>query len=214
MNPPLLKVELTIHFEPTVLTGDQLRYFQGINSDLLPVSEAGDPPLVCVYHSVNRQESMLISADQVRLINTGGASFPKLRQRWTRLIESFLDVFHINAANCVSLLYLNEIELQDLRTFRDYLNISFEMPPALMERIEFFRSEFTYKYDFGEIHVWLQPDWEDATETYCIQLSLESRRVETLDKESVLSCLQNLHEGIKDAFHQILSRDFIERLPQ
>ena len=214
MNPPLLKVELTLHFDPIAVTGDKLRYFQGINSELLPVSEIMDPPLICAYSSMDGMESMLISTDQIRLLSARGVSFPRLRRSWSRLIEAFLDVFGISILDQVSLVYLNEIELQNLQSFRNYLNISFEMPPALMERIEFFRSEFTYKYDFGEIHVWLQPDWDETSESYCIQLSLESRRVEKIAKNNVPTYVQQLHEGIKDAFHQILSRDFIERLPQ
>lgn len=214
MNPPLLEVELTLHFDRTTVTAEQLRYFQSINSDFLPVYEPGEAPSLAVFHSKNRTEALHVSDDQIQMRSMEGTSFPKLRQHWSRLIESFLDVIGIESINRVSLLYLNEIELMDLNNFGDYVNISFGMPPALMERIEFFRSEFIYKYDFGEIHVWLQPDWEDKTETYCVQLSLESRRLETLARNEIIPTVQLMHEGIKDAFHQILARDFIDRLPQ
>ena len=214
MNPPLLQVELTLHFDRAAMTPDRLRYYQSINSDLLPLHEPGEAPVAWVFYSSDRTESLLVSEDQIQFQSRKGTSFPRLRQVWMRLTESFLDVMGIDSVSRVSLLYVNEIELLDLHGFRDYVNISFDMPPALMERIEFFRSEFRYKYEFGEIHVWLQPDWEDASESYCIQLSLESRCMDRLTRDRIQTCVQQLHEGIKDAFHLILSKDFIDRLPQ
>lgn len=214
MNAPLLEVELTLHFDAVQLNTEKLRYFQTLNAEFLPFQEAADAPVVSVFYSKNRAEAVFVSEDQIQIRSTAGASFPGRKLHWSGVIESFLDVFSISTITGLSLCYLNEIELHDLNSFRNYMNISFEMPPALMERIEFFRSEFTYKYDFGEIHVWLQPDWEDQSDSYCILLSLESRHVEPIVSLNVIGKIQQLHEGIKDVFHQILSRDFIERLPQ
>lgn len=214
MDTPLLEVELTLHFNSIEMDGNKLRYFQTINGENLPIDEKGELPVLTVFHSKNRTESFSVSADRIKIRSIQGTSYPRLREHWSRLIESFMDVFSIHALSGISLCYLNEIELQNLSSFGNYVNISFDMPPALMERIEFFRSEFTYKYDFGEIHVFLQPDWEDRSESYCILLSLESRHLQAVAAKEVLGKIQQLHEGIKDVFRQILSRDFINRLPQ
>jgi uncharacterized protein (TIGR04255 family) len=186
-----------VQFDPVTLPEDRLQYFERIHKDLL----AGE-------------KAIQIATDRLELASSAGQSFPRLRPKWEPLITSFLDLFGISEVHGVSLQYLNEIELQDLRSFRETVNVSFEMPEALKERIEFFRTEFTYRYDFGEIHVWLQPDWDDEAETYCIQLSLESRRPEKLPRQDLFDVIQKLHDGIRDVFRQILAEDYIRQLPQ
>jgi hypothetical protein len=88
------------------------------------------------------------------------------------------------------------------------------MPSYLNDRFEFFRSEFTYKYEFGQIKVWLQPDWDDVLQNYCIQLNLESIQGGRVGRSELLPTMQRLHDGIKEVFRQILSDTYIKQLPQ
>lgn len=214
MNPPLIEVNLTLQFEAAQMSQDRIQYFYRMNSDLLPDMKKLDSAGKACFLSLDRNDSLIISDETLHLRSTRGYSFPRLRSLWARIIDSFADTFNIAAFKQISLSYLNEIPLEDLHSFRNYLNISFQMPSVLKERIEFFRSEFTYKYEFGEIHVWLQPDWDDELEAYCIQLSLESRHLRAVGKEELLPTMQHLHDGIKDVFHQVLSQNFIRQLPQ
>ena len=214
MNPPLLEVILELQFDPVEMPQDRLQYFYRLNSNLLPETCAAETPYLACLQSVDQNDSMLIAPDQIEISSKRGISFPRLRSEWTQLLDPFLDIFSIRSLQRISLVYWNEIPLQDLRDFRDYLNITFEMPSPLKERFEFFRSEFIYKYPFGEIKVWLQPDWDDQFEAYCIQLNIESRHLGNLSREALLPKLQELHEGIKDVFRQILSVDYIRGLPQ
>lgn len=213
MNPPLIEVNLSLQFDALTISQDRLQYFYRMNSDLLPEVKPVEHPSLACYVSIDRDDSILIGNDHIQIRSTKGVSFPRLRSNWTRMIDSFVDTFNIKSIRQTSLSYLNEIALQDLQSFRNYLNISFQMPSVLKERIGFFRSEFTYQYDFGEIHVWLQPDWDDQLENYCIQLSLESRHLKPVQREELFPRMQQLHEGIKDVFHQILSQNFIRQLP-
>jgi uncharacterized protein (TIGR04255 family) len=213
MNPPLIEVNLSLLFDPLTLSEDRLQYFYRMNNDLLPDVKTVEHPAIASYISLDRNDSVLIGSEQIQIRSMKGVSFPRLRSNWTRVIDSFVDTFNIQSIRQISLSYLNEIAIQDLQNFRNYMNISFQMPSSLKERIGFFRSEFTYKYDFGEIHVWLQPDWDDQLENYCIQLSLESRHLKPVQREELFPRMQQLHEGIKDVFHQILSQNFIRQLP-
>ncbi len=193
---------------------DRVQYFYRMNSDLFSQSKAIDQPQIALFQSVDGTDSVAFSEGQAELRSGLGISFPRLRSRWTRILDSFLDIFGIDALTLVSLSYLNEIPLEDLRRFREFLNISFEMPTPLNDRFEFFRSEFTYKYDFGQIKVWLQPDWDEAMENYCIQLNLESIYSGKVGRTELLPVIQQLHDGIKDVFRQILSDSYIKQLPQ
>ncbi len=194
MNPPLLEVVLQLSFDPVLLAEDRLQYFFNINCD--------------------SQDNIRIFTDRIELSSSRGVSFPRLRSDWTRILDSFLDTFRITSLNQISLAYLNEIPLQDLRDFRNLLNLRIEMPPSLNERFEFFRTECTYKYDFGEIQVWLQPDWDEQIDSYCIQLNLESRHIGQVPSSSLFFQLQELHDGIKTVFREILSESYIRQLPQ
>ena len=194
MNPPLLEVRLQLHFDPVLLAEDRLQYFFKINSD--------------------SPNDIRILNDRIELTSDRGVSFPRLRSDWTRILDSFFDTFRISTLNMISLAYLNEIPIQNLRDFRGLLNLRIEMPASLTDRFEFFRTECTYKYDFGEIRVWLQPDWDEQIESYCIQLNLESRHVGLVRSENLFLKLQELHDGIKTVFREILSDSYIRELPQ
>ncbi len=194
MNTPLLEVRLQLHFDPVLLAEDRLMYFFKINDE-----SAGE---------------IQILTDRIELGSRRGVSFPRLRSDWTRILDSFFDIFRITSLNQISLAYLNEIPLQNLRDFRDLLNLRIEMPPSLKERFEFFRTECTYNYDFGIIRVWLQPDWDEQMDAYCIQLSLEARHLGHLRTEDLFPQLLELHEGIKTVFREILSESYIRDLPQ
>jgi len=194
LNPPLLEVILQLHFDPVLLAEDRLQYFFKMNSD-----SPGD---------------VRIFTDRIELSSNRGISFPRLRSDWTRILDSFFDTFRIASLNQISLAYLNEIPLQDLRDFRNLLNLRIEMPPSLNDRFEFFRTECTYKYDFGEIRVWLQPDWDEQIESYCIQLNLESLHIGQVRTDHLFLRLQELHDGIKTVFREILSESYIRQLPQ
>jgi len=192
MNPPLLEVTLQLHFDEIAYAQDKLEYF---------------------YQMAGASKTV-VQPGRLEIHSDTGVSYPRLRPEWGKLLASFLDVFEIRQINQLSLCYLNEIPLQALSSFQDYLNISFAMPEPLEERFEFFRSEFTYKYDFGEIKVWIQPDWDEQIEAYCLQLSLESLHIGDIQAKDVAAKIQELHLGNKDVFRQILSQDFIRQLPQ
>ena len=213
-DPPLLEVILQLQFDRAELPKDRVQYFYRMNSDLLPETGIAEKPQVASFQSIDGSDLIAFSEVQSELRSQIGVSFPRLRSRWTRILDSFLDIFSIPAVTRVSLSYLNEIPLEDLRSFRSYVNIGFDMPTLLYDRFEFFRSEFTYKYDFGLIKVWLQPDWDEAMESYCIQLNLLSIHEGLIERSELLFVIQQLHDGIKDVFRQILSEAYIKQLPQ
>lgn len=214
MNPPLLEVVLELNYKQIELSEERVSYFYRANADVLPNAKGKDERAAACFASVDDNESVILCADQIELRSLHGVSLPRLRSQWGKILASFFDIFGISELHEISLSYLNEIPLQDLRSFRDYLNLSFEMPTTLKERVEFFRSEFTYKYPFGQIKVWLQPDWDDAMENYCIQLNLESLNRGPIASADILGRLQELHDGIKDVFRQVLAEDYIRQLPQ
>ncbi len=194
MNPPLLEVRLQLSFDPVLLAEDRLQYFSEITRESL--------------------DDIRILTDRIEISSSRGVSFPRLRSDWTTILDSFFDTFRITSLNQISLAYLNEIPLQDLHDFRNLLNLRIEMPSSLNERFEFFRTECTYKYDFGEIRIWLQPDWDEQIESYCIQLNLESRHIGQVRADHLFLRLQELHDGIKTVFREILSESYIRELPQ
>jgi|GEM_PF-4729820 len=159
-------------------------------------------------------EAIQIGNDAIELLSSRKMSFGQLRDFWTTLLESTISTLDISVVRCVSLSYLNEIPLEDLRDFQNYLNVSLEMPESLKDRIEFFRTEFTYKFDFGEIRVWLQPDWDDQIDGYCIQLNMESRNRGPVSVENLVPTIDQMHAGLKDVFRQVLSEDYLIQLPQ
>ena len=192
---PLLEVLLRIEFTTIAVPQERFGYLEQIL-----------PP--------DGSESVSVSENCLELRSTRKISFSRLRDFWSTLLELTLNTLEITTVDSISLSYLNEIPLQDLRNFQNYLNISIEMPVTLKDRIEFFRSEFTYKYEFGEIRVWLQPDWDDALDGYCIQLNLESQNREKVPVENLIPAIDQLHAGLKDVFRQVLSLDYIKQLPQ
>jgi len=192
---PLLEVLLRIEFTTIAVPQERFGYLEQIL-----------PP--------DGSESVSVSENCLELRSTRKISFSRLRDFWSTLLELTLNTLEITTVDSISLSYLNEIPLQDLRNFQNYLNISIEMPVTLKDRIEFFRSEFTYKYEFGEIRVWLQPDWDDALDGYCIQLNLESQNREKVPVEHLIPAIDQLHAGLKDVFRQVLSLDYIRQLPQ
>lgn len=213
MAIPLVDVDLTLRFTPIELRADKVSFFQKTVSDLYPKMQP-DTSGCFVLASENGSELMRVLPDQLQLSSLRGISFAGLRDQWGHIFNSFTDVFEIPVIGGLSLGYYNEIPLEELRSFQKHLAISFDMPRSLKERIEFFRSEFTYRYDFGEIHVWLQPDYDETRQSYCIQLSMESRHTAEVNSNELIPAVQKLHEGIKDVFRQILSEDYISQLPQ
>ena len=179
-----------------------------------PSIEASQERLAFVHQTLPASESIFVEEDRLELRSNEGVSYGRLREHWSTVIPMALDTLGVVSLASVSLAYLNEIPLQDLRNFQNYLNITIEMPIALKDRIEFFRSEFTYKYDFGEIRVWLQPDWDDQIDGYCIQLNLESRNQESIAAEGLIPLLDRMHSGLKDVFRQVLADQYVKRLPQ
>jgi uncharacterized protein (TIGR04255 family) len=190
---PLVEVSLQLQFDPIEASQDRLAFV----GQTLPPSE-----------------SISVGENNLELRSSQGVSYTGLRDHWSTVLPIALDTLGVSTLQSVSLAYLNEIPLQDLRNFQNYLNISIEMPMALKDRIEFFRSEFTYQYEFGEIRVWLQPDWDEQIDAYCIQLTLESRNRETIDAEHLISLLDQMHSGLKDVFRQVLADHYIKQLPQ
>jgi uncharacterized protein (TIGR04255 family) len=190
---PLVEVNLQLQFETIDAPSDRLAF---VNQTLPPT------------------ETILVDQDRLELRSTEGVSYGRLRDHWSTVLPIALDTLGVTNLASVSLAYLNEIPLQNLRDFQHYLNISIEMPTALKDRIEFFRSEFTYNYDFGEIRVWLQPDWDDKIDAYCIQLHLESRNRETTEADQLIPLLDRMHSGLKDVFKQVLADHYVKQLPQ
>jgi len=213
MNPPLLEVTLQVHFESAHFSDERLGYFYRLIADLFADSKKLSNQIAC-YTSIDKTSSLVLDRQLLELRSSAGISYPKLRSNWTHILSSFGDSFEVPEVQNVSLSYLNEIPLEDLQSFQNYVNISFAMPEPLEKRFEFFRSEFTYKYDFGEIKVWLQPDWDDELENYCLQLNLQSLQSGSISTSALGAQLQELHDGMKDVFHQILSENFIRQLPQ
>jgi uncharacterized protein (TIGR04255 family) len=190
MQPPLVEVVLELHFDTVQMAGERLQFFSALS------------------------DATSVTADSLRIVSRRGVSFPALRSEWNPLLDTFFTSFAITEVKKISLAYQNEIPIEDLRSFRNYLNINFEMPEILQERVEFFRSEFTYQYAFGAIKVWLQPDWDEELDTYCVQLNLAAQHTGSVRSEDLYPAIQRLHEGIKDVFRQILSEDYIRSLPQ
>jgi uncharacterized protein (TIGR04255 family) len=192
-RPPLLEVVLQLQFDPNDMAQERLAF---------------------VDQTLPHTESLVIRPDRLELHSSQKVSFGRLRDHWSMLLPMILNTAGINTLNSVSLSYSNEIPLQDLRNFQNYLNISFEMPATLKDRIEFFRTEFTYRYEFGEIRVWLQPDWDDQIDGYCIQLNMESRNPGPVNIADLILLLDEMHSGLKDVFRQILSDGYVRSLPQ
>lgn len=192
---PLLEVVLRIEFEKISVPQERFGFLEQIL-----------PP--------DGSESISISDDGLELRSTRKISFGRLRDFWSTLLESTLNTLQISNLDTISLSYLNEIPLQDLRDFQQYLNVTIQMPATLKDRIEFFRTEFTYKYDFGEIRVWLQPDWDDQLDGYCIQLNMESRKSGPVPVEDLINVIDKMHAGLKDVFRQVLSENYVKQLPQ
>ncbi len=191
--PPLLEVTLQVQFDPNEIAQERLAFV----GQTLPLSE-----------------SIIVGSDRLELHSSEKVSFGRLSDHWSTLLPMALNTAGIATLNSVSLAYWNEIPLQNLRNFQHYLNISFQMPVTLKDRIEFFRTEFTYRYEFGEICVWLQPDWNDQIDGYCIQLHMESRNPGPVKVSDLIPILDEMHSGLKDVFRQILSQDYIRSLPQ
>jgi uncharacterized protein (TIGR04255 family) len=192
-RPPLLEVVLQLQFDPNDMAQERLAF---------------------VDQTLPHSQSLVIRADRLALHSSQKVSFGRLRDHWSTLLPMILNTAGITTLNSVSLSYSNEIPLQNLRNFQNYLNITFEMPASLKDRIEFFRTEFTYRYEFGEIRVWLQPDWDDQLDGYCIQLNMESRHTGPVVIADLIPILDEMHSGLKDVFRQILSEGYVRSLPQ
>jgi len=214
MNPPLLEVNLDLEFRPLQYSAERLQFFGRENSKWLTQAPTLDGDSVACFATSGGKGLLTLGPESLQLKSTEGVSFARLRPGWMALVKSVQDVFEIPVCTQVSMSYFNQIPIVDLRSFRNYLNICFEMPSPLAERIEFFRTEFTYKFPFGDVHLWVQPDWEEKFENYCIQLSIEARAADPVAAPQLEGVLQKMHEGIKEVFHQVLSRDYISRLPQ
>jgi uncharacterized protein (TIGR04255 family) len=193
VRTPLVEVRLQLQFEPMDASRERLAF---------------------VDQTLPKTESILVGPENIELHSTEKVSFGRLRDHWSMTLPMILNTLGIESIQLVSLSYLNEIPLQDLNNFQDYLNISFEMPESLKDRIGFFRTEFTYQYDFGEIRVWLQPDWDDQIDGYSIQLHMESRSPGPVPADDLIPVIDRMHTGLKDVFRQIVADDYIRRLPQ
>lgn len=211
-QPPLLEATLHLQFDPVAAAPERLQYFVSCHRDLFSNSVAGDDEFV--LESVDHLTILTVATGHIELTSTLGQSYPRLRRVWTGILDSLLDILGITEFATVALSYLNEIPLQELKSFRDYLNIGFEMPPSLKERLALFRSEFTFRSEPEEIRVWIQPEWDDRSEGYSVQLIFESRRLDAVAAADLPEVVQRLHNGIKDVFHQIVSQDYIRHLPQ
>jgi uncharacterized protein (TIGR04255 family) len=176
--------------------------------------DASQERLAFVDQTLPETETILVGPQNIELHSTQKVSFGRLKDHWSMTLPMILSTLGIDSMKSVSLSYLNEIPLHDLRNFQNFVNISFDMPEALKDRIEFFRTEFTCKYDFGEIKVWLQPDWDDQIEGYSIQLNMESRNPGPVPVDDLIPVIEQMHTGLKDMFHQIIGDDYIRQLPQ
>lgn len=190
---PLVEVSLQLHFDPLETPQERLAF---------------------VDQTLPDTETIVVGPENLELHSKEKVSFGRLRDRWSTTLPMILNTLGIETIKSLSLAYVNEIALQDLRNFQNYLNISFEMPETLKDRIEFFRTEFTYQYDFGEIRVWLQPDWDDQIEGYCIQLNMQSHNEGPVSIDDLISEIDRMHAGLKDVFRQVLADDYIRQLPQ
>jgi uncharacterized protein (TIGR04255 family) len=192
---PLEEVLLRVEFEAMEIPQERFGYIE----QLLPPDGT---------------ESVRIDHGAIELRSKRKISFARLRDFWTTLLESTFATLDVSAVSAITLSYFNEIPLQDLRNFQEYVNISIDMPASLKDRIELFRTEFTYKYDFGDIRVWLHPDWDDETDGYAIRLNMESRKQGTVAIEDLIAAIDTMHNGLKDVFRQILSEEYLAQLPQ
>lgn len=211
-TPPLLEATLHLRFDPIHILPERLQYFVSSHSDLFSSSIGGSDEFV--LESTDHLTILTLAAGRIELSSTLGQSYPRLRRVWTRILDSLLDLLGIRVFTSVALSYLNEIPLQELKSFRDYLNVGFKMPASLKERLALFRSEFTFRSEPEEIRVWIQPEWDDQTEGYSVQLIFESRHLDPVTTTDLPEVVQHLHNGIKDVFHQIVSQDYIRHLPQ
>jgi uncharacterized protein (TIGR04255 family) len=193
LRTPLVEVRLQLQFEPMDASRERLAF---------------------VDQTLPETETILVGPENIELHSTQKVSFGRLRDHWSMTLPMILNTLGIESMKSVSLSYLNDIPLQDLRNFQNYVNISFEMPEALKDRIGFFRTEFTYKYEFGEIRVWLQPDWDDEIDGYSIQLNMESRSPGPVMADDLIPVIDQMHSGLKDVFRQIMADDYIRQLPQ
>jgi len=192
---PLEEVLLRVEFEATQIPQERFGYIE----QLLPPDGT---------------ESVRILDNAIELRSNRKISFARLRDFWTTLLESTFATLDIASIRAISLSYFNEIPLEDLRDFQEYVNINTGMPRSLKDRIAFFRTEFTYKYEFGEIHVLLHPDWNEEIEGYCIQFNMESRKEGPVSVEDLIPAIDGMHIGLKDVFRQILSEEYLAQLPQ
>ena len=192
---PLEEVILRVEFEATEIPEERFGYIE----QLLPPDGT---------------ESVNIDRSAIELRSKRKISFARLRDFWTTLLESTFATLEITSITSISLSYFNEIPLEELRNFQEYINISIDMPPSLKDRIEFFRTEFSYIYDFGEVRVLLHPDWDDEIDGYAIQFNLESRREGPVAVENLIVAIDTMHNGLKDVFRQILSEEYLAQLPQ
>jgi len=190
---PLEEVLLRVEFEATEIPQERFGYIE----QLLPPDGT---------------EAVRIDQKAIELRSKRKISFARLRDFWTTLLESTFATLEITSASAIYLSYFNEIPLQELRNFQEYVNIN--MPASLKDRIELFRTEFTYKYDFGEIRVLLHPDWDDETDGYAIQFNMESRKNGPVLMENLIPTIDTMHNGLKDVFRQILSEEYLSQLPQ
>jgi uncharacterized protein (TIGR04255 family) len=190
---PLEEVLLRVEFEAAEIPQERFGYIE----QLLPPDGT---------------ESVRIDSSGIELRSKRKISFARLRDFWTTLLESTFATLDIDSISAISLSYFNEIPVEDLRNFQEYISI--DMPRSLKDRIEFFRTEFSYKYDFGEIRVLLHPDWNDEIDGYAIQFNMESRKVGTVAVDDLVAAIDTMHNGLKDVFRQILSEEYLALLPQ
>ena len=193
LRAPLIEVRLHLQFEAMDASRERLAFLE---------------------QTLPKTETILVGPENIELHSTQKVSFGQLRDHWSMTLPMILNTLGIDSMKSVSLAYLNEIPLQDLRNFQNFVNINFDMPEALKDRIEFFRTEFTCKYDFGEIKVWLQPDWDDQIDGYSIQLNMESRNAGPVAVDDLIPVIEQMHAGLKDVFRQIMADDYIRQLPQ
>lgn len=213
IDPPLLEVLLLLRFENLELSEERLRFFSRADANSLSGLRMNEKQIY-VWTLPDQSGDVRLQADALELRSSLGISIPRLRSSWFPILESFVDIFEIQSFQEISLSYLNEIPIQDLKEFASYLNIGFQLPSLLQEKFELFRSEFTFKYDFADIHVRLQPEWNEKLDSYALQFMIESRRTTPILSSDSLRSIEQLHESNKEVFHQILSREYIAQLPQ
>src|SRR5437870_4264341 len=121
MNPPLLEVVLELNYDAIDLPEERINYFYRANSDVLPNTHEKDKPAIACFASIDENESLILCNDQLELRSRHGVSFPRLRSRWGKILASFFDIFGLTRLTEISLAYQNEIPLEDLHSFRNYL---------------------------------------------------------------------------------------------